>query len=124
MYRLYSNSIILYYRIWYFLSVLFLPELTKVDNDALVGSEVAIDVISKFVTDVDMGDVTVGVVVDAMSVVLIIGGLLYISELVDWDIESVGERVVVLSILLAAVRYWMFYFKNKMKLGNILPKVI
>ena len=101
-----------------------MPELFKVDNDSVVVSGVAIDVISKFVTDVDMGDVTVGVIVDVMSVVLIIGGLLNISELVNWDIESVGERVVVLSILLAAVRYWMFYFKNKMKLGNILPKVI
>ena len=60
-----------------------MPELFEVDNDSVVVSGVAIDVISKFVTDVDMGDITVGVVVDAMSVVLIIGGLLNISELVD-----------------------------------------
>ena len=60
-----------------------MPELFEVDNDSVVVSGVAIDVVSKFVTDVDMADKTVCAVVDAMSVVLIIGGLLNISELVD-----------------------------------------
>ena len=80
-----------------------MPELTKVDDDSVVVSGVAIDIVSEFVIDVNMEDIAVGVVVNAMDV-LIIGGLLNNSELVDWDIESVEERVVVLSILLAAVR--------------------